>query len=523
MAFAKKKKGEPEMTKAVKQRKMLAIMLAVATAAATAPAAAFGVSLAAGSSDPFALMYDSDAFAAEKAGAVIELAVKTGQLRFDVTGQESEPWGIRIEQPASELKARAAKAQLKEKAVEAFTSGDAGEIRALSLPSKVEDQVRRVFDDAGEERFIVKYKAGGSIDWGGDVKSVCHDGEMEFIELDEKVNPSEFASLLQIKNGASQIEYLMPDLKLVFLSEEASSGVELLEGAPLELELDNGPAPIGVVVGLIDTAVDTGHSALSGHMAGWWDAAGGNSSVYDPDLSAEAIHGTHLAGTIIEAAAGADVMVMAIKTFGSHGAYTSDVITALRLAEENGAKITNCSWGSTVYNPALKDAIQASGMLIVAAAGNSRMNLADGPIYPAAFNELPNVISVTSLNPDSGLSYFANYGPVDLSAVGREVLGAFPGGGQGVMSGTSVSAAKVSGAAAAVLSQNPSMDAAELKNLLVRTGDMLTHLALKVKDGRRLNTANALAGIEQHEAVDVVHEDDFDVNGWQPMPEETYV
>jgi subtilisin family serine protease len=111
------------------------------------------------------------------------------------------------------------------------------------------------------------------------------------------------------------------------------------------------------------------------------------------------------------------------------------------------------SFGSTDFNPALYDAIENSGALFVCAAGNARLDLMETPVYPAGY-DLPNVLAVASVNDDGGFSYFSNYGDnmIDMAALGRGVESAMPGDGKGKMSGTSVAAGTVTGAAAAVLS-----------------------------------------------------------------------
>ena len=107
---------------------------------------------------------------------------------------------------------------------------------------------------------------------------------------------------------------------------------------------------------------------------------------------------------------------MPLKVFENGTAYTSDIIEAINYAEENGASIVNCSWGCTEENLALKETMENSDMTFVCAVGNNRLNLIETPIYPACY-DLDNIISVTSVNNDGGLSYFSNYGDVDISAL----------------------------------------------------------------------------------------------------------
>jgi hypothetical protein len=201
-------------------------------------------------------------------------------------------------------------------------------------------------------------------------------------------------------------------------------------------------------------------------------------------------------------------------------AYTSDILAAIAHAEEQGASIVNCSFGSTSDNPALFETIRDSNMLFVCAAGNSRHDMAETPSYPAAY-DLPNVIGVASVNNDGGLSYFSNYGAgiVDITAPGRSVMSTIPENGRGPMTGTSMSAGIVTGAAAAVLSlvqgEDPDFDLASLRLRLLDTADQLSNLQDYISEGRRLNLACALEGENLGGVLDLEPEEDTDEAGYQ--------
>ena len=101
-----------------------------------------------------------------------------------------------------------------------------------------------------------------------------------------------------------------------------------------------------------------------------------------------------------------------------------------------GAKIENISWGTYTYDPQLYDAIKASSMLFVCAAGNDGNDNDVKPMYPASY-DLDNIISVTYVNPMGQLSagYGAgkpggNYGvtSVDIAAPGKDILSTVTGG-----------------------------------------------------------------------------------------------
>jgi subtilisin family serine protease len=220
-----------------------------------------------------------------------------------------------------------------------------------------------------------------------------------------------------------------------------------------------------VVVAVIDDGVDFGHPDLQGHEwvnsdeipnnnidddgngyiddVNGYDFANDDNTVHD---TLQDFHGTHVAGTIAASANGADVAgvapnveIMAVKFLGGPFTAESTAIEAIEYASENGAKISNNSWGfesSPIIGPyPLRQAIERSGMLFVASAGNggfdgvgdnndtSRFQRA----YPASFPS-PNILSVAAAENTGNLAEFSSFGPksVDLTAPGVDVLSTVP-------------------------------------------------------------------------------------------------
>ena len=123
---------------------------------------------------------------------------------------------------------------------------------------------------------------------------------------------------------------------------------------------------------------------------------------------------------------------MVLKAFSgsTNTGKTSDIIRAIQYAEANGAAIVNLSIGVESYNAPLYDAIKASRMLFIAAAGNHGADSADKPLYPASY-DLDNIISVANLDRDGTLHASSNYGAsVDIAAPGTSIIGY---GGEGQM------------------------------------------------------------------------------------------
>src|SRR6185503_8682859 len=128
--------------------------------------------------------------------------------------------------------------------------------------------------------------------------------------------------------------------------------------------------------------------------------------------------------------------------------------------------------------------------LFVCAAGNSGNST---PRYPAAY-DLDNIISVAATDHNDALASFSNYDPiwVDLAAPGVSILSTYAGNRYAYISGTSMATPHVSGAAALVLAENPSLITADLKATLLNSVDPLGSLAGKTLTGGRLNVAKAV-------------------------------
>ena len=286
-----------------------------------------------------------------------------------------------------------------------------------------------------------------------------------------------------------------------------------------------------IIVAEIDTGIDRTHPDLApniwvnpGEIPGNGIDDDGNGfvdDVYgydfynrDADPMDDHGHGTHVAGTIGAvgdngigvAGVNWNVRLMSVKFIGADGyGFTSDAIDAVVYATDMGARVMNNSWGGGEYSQALADAISAAnaaGVLFVAAAGNNASNNDAAPFYPAGY-ALPNVVSVAATDASDNLASFSNYGPasVHLGAPGVSIFSTVPAAGNPCcsdpsgykyLSGTSMAAPHVSGAAALLLAQDPTRGPAVLKGLLSSTADPVAALSDRVASGGRLNAVNAL-------------------------------
>ena len=186
--------------------------------------------------------------------------------------------------------------------------------------------------------------------------------------------------------------------------------------------------------------------------------------------------------------------IMPLKFLDSQGGgYVSDAISAILYASKMGAPIISNSWSGTGDSQSLKDAIDASSALIVCAAGNSAANSDVTPQYPAAYTN-SNIISVAASNYNDKLASFSNYGvnSVDLAAPGVSIYSTTKSGEYKYLNGTSMATPYVTGVAALIKSQNPSMTATQIKSKILDNCDILSSLSGKVATGGRLNAAKAM-------------------------------
>lgn len=230
-------------------------------------------------------------------------------------------------------------------------------------------------------------------------------------------------------------------------------------------------------------------------------AAEGDFLEGDNDPIDETGHGTHVAG--IAAASGDNGIgiagvawnckLMAVRTghsvAGVSGLQDDDSSAAIVYAVDNGARIINMSWGSSSSSFVIRDVIDyayARGVLLVAAAGNDFQNQV---IYPAGYRK---VIAVAATDQNKSRFYQSNFGAsIDIGAPGNVILSTQINNQYRLLTGTSMAAPHVCGAAALVMSKRPSLTHEDVRNILISTTDAITDSPELVGAGH-LNAGRAL-------------------------------
>jgi subtilisin family serine protease len=246
---------------------------------------------------------------------------------------------------------------------------------------------------------------------------------------------------------------------------------------------------------VIDSGIARTHPDLQGKAL-----RGRNLIEQNDDTQDEHGHGTAIAGIIAATTNNAVGMagvcgtcqLLPVKVLDESGEGTyAHVIAGILWAIQNGAQILNLSLGNYAYSRLMDAAVayaHEAGVVIVAAAGNEAT---DAPLYPAA---LPHVIGVSATDAADNLWTGANYGSsIDLAAPGVQILSLGLAQGYPVSTGSSFSAAQVSGVAALVRTKRPSLKNTDVARLLYQTAD---DLGAKGKDKfygfGRVNAARAL-------------------------------
>ena len=247
-----------------------------------------------------------------------------------------------------------------------------------------------------------------------------------------------------------------------------------------------------IIVAVVDTGVDCTHEDLVGRCwinedeipdngvdddgNGYVDDRAGWSFYKDSgDVGDVMRHGTHVTGIIAAtmnngkgiAGVAPSVTIMPVAVFTPVGVGTYyDLIRGILYAVDNGARVINLSLGATTYSRGEAEAVQYAeqhGVVVVAAAGNQASNRL---FYPAAH---PQTIAVAATDANDGVAGFSNYGTyVDVAAPGVSILSTIPGNGYGILSGTSMATPHVAGLAALILSLNPSLTPAQVRDLITR-------------------------------------------------------
>jgi subtilisin family serine protease len=201
-------------------------------------------------------------------------------------------------------------------------------------------------------------------------------------------------------------------------------------------------------------------------------------------------HGTTVANTQISGVAPnaylGNYKALTIPTpgFGLDG-NSAELAAAVESAVSDGMNVINMSLGEPEVEPsrdllvvALEGAA-AAGVVPVIAAGNDFSEFGYGSV--SSPGSAPSAITVAAVDSRNVIAGFSSGGPTpmslqmkpDVSAPGVSIVSSLPAseGTFGVLSGTSMAAPQVAGAAALLKQRHPAWTVAQIKSALAQTGD----------------------------------------------------
>ncbi|HEX6292277.1 MAG TPA: S8 family peptidase [Herpetosiphonaceae bacterium] len=259
-----------------------------------------------------------------------------------------------------------------------------------------------------------------------------------------------------------------------------------------------------VKIAIIDSGVRLNHPDFTGRVLPGYDFANN-----DADASDDVGHGTHVAG--IAAAAGDNgegvagmcwqCSILPVKVGGQDGIPHDALVSGIRWAADQGARVINLSLGGEEDSPAIHEAIKyavSKNVVVVVAAGNSADE--GNPVeYPAAYDE---VIAVGATDHNDQHVFFSQVQPyVDVSAPGWNIASTWSDSANFPFSyvaesGTSMAAPYVAGLAGLILSINPNLDVNAVRSILTGTVDDLGNPGADWQYGAgRINAARAVSSV----------------------------
>ncbi len=223
---------------------------------------------------------------------------------------------------------------------------------------------------------------------------------------------------------------------------------------------------------VLDTGIRKTHTEFENRASDGYDFIDNDSVAQDCNG-----HGTHVAGTVAGKTYGvakqAKVVGVRVLDCGGSGAWDG-IIRAIDWVTQNGTKpaVVNMSLGGSGTNSALENAVRRSigaGFTYVLAGGNSGQDACG--FTPA---RTPEAITVGASDQSDKRSIYSagssNFGScLDIWAPGSSIVSASHNSNSGTATkgGTSMASPHVAGAAALVLSANPSATPAQVRSALV--------------------------------------------------------
>ena len=227
----------------------------------------------------------------------------------------------------------------------------------------------------------------------------------------------------------------------------------------------------GVIIGILDSGVDTSHPDLMPNLLPGFNFVDNNTNTSDVCGHGTAVAGTAAAvsnnGIGVAGIAGqAKILPIRIAFFDATAnscyAYLSTVVSGINYAADNGARVVNVSYSGIINSPAVQNAAnyaKSKGALVFVSAGNNGID--------EGFAPTTTMIPVSATDGNDVKTSWSSYGNfVALAAPGAGIWTTSRGGIYQAWNGTSFASPLAAGVAALVMSANRNLDNLAIESTL---------------------------------------------------------
>jgi subtilisin family serine protease len=254
-----------------------------------------------------------------------------------------------------------------------------------------------------------------------------------------------------------------------------------------------------ILVGIVDSGLYTAHEEFTGRGILGYDISTRTGWSAPSDS-----HGTNCASCVSPATGNTkgvcgvapDATIFAVHTNDGDGFTDAEAAEGILLAQASGANIINFSAGSPGYSSTMYDAVTfvvGEGCLFVKSAGNNG-EVGGALSYPLH----PDSIIVASTDSSNKIAAHSSYGiEVDIAAPGESILVATTGtsSSYAYVDGTSFAAPHVAAVAALVWSEDSTLSAQEVKEIILSTVSEVEDPLLVSKFGKQIGCVDALKAV----------------------------
>jgi subtilisin family serine protease len=379
----------------------------------------------------------------------------------------------------------------------------AGNVPAGPSEGPAQPKVKIEASAEAEKRYLVRYTSGTDV--AAEARSLRSKGlavGRTFTKAVDAAVVSTTATRAAALERSGRVEAVEPDgpVRISDTQQQAPWGLDRIDQAalPLSSTFSYDTKGAGVSAYVVDTGVRRTHAEFGGRVtAGWSAVADGLGS---GDCNG---HGTHVAGSVAAATYGVAkaAQIVPVRVLNCDGAgRMSDVVAGLDWIaghhQAGAPAVANLSLGGGA-NSTVDAAVQGvinDGVTVVAAAGNSSVDACGAS--PA---RVPAALTVAASDSSDKQASFSNYGScVDLYGPGVSIRAPWYTGDTAVatLSGTSMAAPHVAGAAALLLSKDQSLTPAQVASTI--NGDAVTGKIIGASSGtpnRLLHAPASSAGL----------------------------